>query len=682
MCGIAGFITAEPLDAIEMESRARSMADRLSARGPDDSGTWVHAAAGIAFGFRRLAINDLSEAGHQPMKSASGRYVIVFNGEIYNFLELSRQLGTLGYKFRGHSDTEVLLAAIEEWELESALGRAAGMFAFALWDRDERLLHLVRDRVGIKPLYYGWSGSTFLFGSELKALRANPAFVPEIDPDAVALQLRHRYVPQPYSIYRGIKKLPPGTIFSVRNSQSRISGSGSSRTYWSAMEVIEKGNESPFSGTDRDAIEQLDALLGSVVSQHMIGDVPTGAFLSGGVDSSTVVSLMQAQTNRPVKTFSVGFHEDGYNEAQHAKLVATQLGTDHTEIYVTARETLEIIPRLPALFDEPFSDSSQIPTLLVSTLARRDVVVSLSGDGGDELFGGYNRYVLGPRLWRLLKRIPKFARRRLAEVFRKTPSTTWNRRRGFVLPFVPSGFRLHALRGETNKCGDLLVAQHVDEFYKVLISSWVYPEEVILEPRDPAAAFSALSERTKFHDFTQRMMFFDLATYLPDDILTKVDRASMSVSLEARVPLLDHRVVEFAARVPLHMKIRNGRGKWLLREVLRRHIPQTQNKRPKMGFSIPVGAWLRGPLRDWAEDLLGENRLRREGHFRAEPIRQLWSEHLTGRSDGGDRLWTVLMFEAWLQHWTRGDRHASYARPQLRDSAVTAVPFRHTARSL
>jgi asparagine synthase (glutamine-hydrolysing) len=682
MCGIAGFITTEPLEAFEMESRVRSMADQLSLRGPDDSGTWVHAAVGIALGFRRLAINDLSEAGHQPMKSASGRYVIIFNGEIYNFPELSRQLGTLGYKFRGHSDTEVLLAAIEEWGLESALGRAAGMFAFALWDREERLLHLVRDRVGIKPLYYGWSGSTFLFGSELKALRANPAFVPEIDPNAVALHLRHRYVPQPYSIYRGIKKLPPGTIFSIRSSQSRIPGSGSSHAYWSAMEVIERGNERPFSGTDQDAIEELDTLLGSVVAQHLIGDVPTGAFLSGGVDSSTVVSLMQAQTNRPVKTFSIGFHENGYNEAQHAKLVATQLGTDHTEIYLTARETLDVIPLLPALFDEPFSDSSQIPMLLVSALARRYVIVSLSGDGGDELFGGYNRYVLGPRLWKMLERIPKFARRRIAAMFHNTPSTLWTRGCSFMLPAVPTGFRLHARRGETQKLGELLVAQHVDEFYKALISSWMHPEEVVIEPAESAAAFSTLSERTKLHDFTRRMMYFDLITYLPDDILTKVDRASMSVGLEARVPLLDHRVVEFAARIPLHMKIRNGRGKWLLRQIVSRHIPQTQSERPKMGFSIPVGAWLRGPLRDWAEELLGENRLRREGYFRSEPIRQLWSDHLTGRKEGGDPLWTVLMFEAWLQHWTGDHPHASYVRPQLRDSAVTAVPFGHAARSV
>jgi len=682
MCGIAGFITAEPLDAFEMESRVRSMADRLFQRGPDDSGAWVHAEVGIALGFRRLAVNDLSEAGHQPMKSASGRYVIIFNGEIYNFLELSVLLETLGYKFRGHSDTEVLIAAIEKWGLESALGRAAGMFAFALWDREERLLHLVRDRVGIKPLYYGWSGSTFLFGSELKALRGNPAFVPEIDPDAVALQLRHRCVPQPYSIYRGIKKLPPGTIFSIRSSQSRISGSGSSRAYWSATEVIERGNETPFSGSDQDAIEQLDALLGSVVSQHMIGDVPTGAFLSGGVDSSTVVSLMQAQTNRPIKTFSVGFHENGYNEAQYAKLVATQLGTDHTEVYLTPTETLEVIPRLPTLFDEPFSDSSQIPTFLVSALARRDVIVSLSGDGGDELFGGYNRHVLGPRLWKILERIPKFARRRLATMIQKTPSTLWNRTCSFVLPVVPTDFRLHALRGETQKLEGLLMARSIDEFYKALISSWMHPEEVVSEPAVSAAVFSTLSERTKLHDFTLRMMYFDLITYLPDDVLTKVDRASMSVGLEARVPLLDHRVVEFAARIPLQMKIRNGRGKWVLRKVMSRHIPQTQSERPKMGFSIPLGAWLRGPLRDWAEGLLGENRLRREGHFRSEPIRRLWADHLTGRSEGGDLLWTVLMFEAWLQHWTREDRYVSPVRPRLRDCAVTAIPFGHANRSV
>jgi asparagine synthase (glutamine-hydrolysing) len=664
MCGITGFITREPCDALELHARVKDMADRLVHRGPDDSGTWVDPSAGAALGFRRLAIVDLSPAGHQPMESASGRYVIIFNGEVYNFLELRRELESRNYSFRGHSDTEVMLAAISEWGLEAAVRRFVGMFAFALWDCQDRALHLVRDRLGIKPLYYGWSGKTFLFGSELKSLRANPGFSPEIDRDALTLFFRYQYIPQPYSIYKGIQKLPPGFILTIKPGISSSLEKTSLRAYWSAKDVAERGARDIFAGTEQDATKELDALLREAVRLRMIADVPLGAFLSGGIDSSTVVALMQVQSSRSVKTFTIGFYEDEYNEAQHAKQVAAHLGTDHTELYLSPEQVFDVIPKIPSLYDEPFSDSSQIPTYLVSALARQQVTVSLSGDGGDELFGGYHHYFLGRSIWRGIGWLPYSVRRSLAWMLRQAAPETWNHILKLVAPIFTSRLRT-GLRGDrVHKLAEILAARYSEEFYKELVSCWKRPTELVCSGQEPTTVLGDMNEWATLPSFPQRMMFLDLLTYLPDDILTKVDRASMGVSLEARVPLLDHRVVEFAARIPLGMKIRSGKGKWLLRQVLYRYLPKELIERRKMGFGIPLGAWLRGPLREWAEGLLDERQMRQDGYLRPEPIRKLWVDHLAG-NDWGYYLWAVLMFQSWLQHWMKGQGERSEAVSQV-----------------
>jgi asparagine synthase (glutamine-hydrolysing) len=646
------------------------MADQIVHRGPDDSGAWVDCEAGIALGSRRLAIVDLSPAGHQPMLSSCGRYVIAFNGEVYNFLDLRRELEPKGHSFRGHSDTEVMLEAIREWGLEAAVKKFVGMFAFALWDRRERALHLVRDRLGIKPLYYGSAGKVFLFGSELKALRAHPDFVPAINRDALALLMRHNYIPQPYSIYQGIFKLPPGCLLTIKTRHSAPPVHALPVPYWSAKEVAESGAANPFLGSAQEARDQLDALLRDSVRLRMIADVPLGAFLSGGVDSSAVVALMQAQSNRPVKTFTIGFYEENYNEAPHAKAVAGHLGTEHTELYVTPEEARAVIPKLPVLFDEPFSDSSQIPTHLISALARRQVTVSLSGDGGDELFGGYPRYTLARSLWKWIGWMPRALRRRLAPIVsglahlitaRDTASSdpagaSYDRALGWLAPWSDLYGRPGPMGGKTHKLAEVLALENREALYRYIVSGWKRPVEIVLGAQEPATILTDSARWANLPDFFQRMMFLDLVSYLPDDILTKVDRASMGVSLEARVPILDHRVVEFAARLPSSMKICHGQGKWLLRQVLYQYVPRELIERPKMGFGVPIDAWLRGPLRDWAEELLSEGRLRREGYFHPEPIRSRWAEHLSGQRNWDYCLWDVLVFQAWLEHWSRPGR--------------------------
>ncbi len=627
------------------------MADRLSHRGPDDSGAWVDSDAGVALGFRRLAILDLSHEGHQPMSSTSGRYVMVFNGEVYNFCQLRPELEAKGHRFRGHSDTEVMLAAISEWGIEEAVKKFVGMFAIALWDRSERTLFLIRDRLGIKPLYYGLAGENFLFGSELKALRAHPNLVPEIDPGAVALFLRHNYIPQPYSIYKGIHKLTPGSILRVQADDLAIKGVPTPEVYWSARKVYEEGASSLFQGTQEEALGQLHSLLSQVVGIRMVADVPLGAFLSGGVDSSTVVALMQAQSNRAIKTFTIGFFEDTYNEARQAKKVAQHLGTDHTELYLTSGESMAVIPKLPTLYDEPFSDSSQIPTYLVSTLARQKVTVSLSGDGGDEVFGGYNRYFLGQSAWSMIEWIAPPLRKLLAHGLTRL-SSAWGEAliRGFHLLGI-NNWPVSQPLDKIAKLAEVLPAQSPEEFYRFLVSHWKRPSEVIPDVEEHPTIFSDPTQWSKLLTLSEKMMFLDLVTYLPDDILTKVDRASMGVSLEARVPLLDHRLVEFCARLPLKMKIQANEGKRILRRILYRYVPKELIERPKMGFGIPLGSWLRGPLRDWAEDLLSEGRLKREGHFNPLPIRKMWGEHVTGGRNWQYLLWDVLMFQAWLAQW-------------------------------
>ncbi len=649
MCGIAGFWNTKPGSASELKAIACQMAERLVHRGPDDAGVWMDPAVGLALSFRRLAIFDVSPSGHQPMVSRSGRYVIVFNGEVYNFHELRKELESHGHVFRSQSDTEVILAAVTQWGLEPAVARFVGMFAFALWDRQHRNLHLVRDRLGIKPLYYGWTAATFFFASEPRALRAYPGWTPEINRDALALHMRYSYIPQPHSIYRGIYKLPPGCIWTIHSGGPR--GSGTPRPYWSAKEVAEGGAQSPLRCSHPELIERLDHLLRDAVRLRMRADVPLGAFLSGGVDSSTVAALMQAQSGRPIKTYTIGFHENEYDEARYASLVARHLGTTHTEFYVTPRETLAVIPKLPALYDEPFSDSSQIPTHLVSCLARREVTVSLSGDGGDEVFGGYNRYFWFRRMWRVIEGTPAAWRGFAAWGLQRLPPRFWNRLFSTVDPLVPARLRVRLPGDKIHKLANLLGSRRPEELYLRLVSQWFSPDAVVLGANHAPHVLSEPSLWPKLSDFTRLMMYLDLVSYLPDDILTKVDRASMGVGLEARVPLLDHRVVEFSSRLPLNLKVNKGVGKRILRQVLERYLPPEMMERPKMGFGVPVGKWLCGPLREWAEDLLDLGRLKREGYLRPEPIRQLWAEHLAGHRDWQYSLWPVLMFEAWLEHW-------------------------------
>ncbi len=650
MCGITGFVDLTGrMGNDELRATANRMADALSHRGPDDLGAWADAEAGIALGHRRLSIIDLSPEGHQPMFSACDRYVIGFNGEVYNFLSIREELENLGAapKWRGHSDTEVLLAAISHWGLEEALKSLVGMFAFVLWDQRNRILHLVRDRLGIKPLYYGWVGKTFLFGSELKALRAHPEFEGEIDRDTVALYLRHHYIPAPYSIYKGIYKLPPGTMLALNMADLR--SEPQPKPYWSAIDAAERGVKEPFEGSDGEAIDQLDMLLQDAVRVRMIADVPLGALLSGGIDSSTVVGLMQAKSHRPVKTFTIGFRETGYNEAIYARTVAGCLGTDHTELYVTPEEARAVIPRLPFLYDEPFSDSSQIPTFLVSKMTQEHVKVALSGDGGDEIFGGYNRHTWAMNVWKATGWLPVSVRGLLGSVLASLSPHTWDRLFGAVKPMLPYHLRQEVPGDKIHKLAGVLPARNREALYYLLTSTWKNPGKILRHASEPSSRLNDPRLWPRLSEYAPWMMVMDLLTYLPDDILTKVDRASMGVSLEARVPLLDHRVVEFAWGLPMSMKIRDGQGKWLLRQVLYRYLPKELVERPKMGFAIPIDTWLRGSLRDWAESLLDEKRLGEEGFFEFEPIRKMWVEHLWEKRNWQHHLWAILMFEAWLE---------------------------------
>jgi asparagine synthase (glutamine-hydrolysing) len=645
MCGFAGFWGGVG-NADAAEGVLRLMACAVRHRGPDDAGSWWDDATDLGLAHRRLSIMDLSAEGHQPMRSASGRYVIAYNGEVYNFRELRDRLVGEGAapEFRGHSDTEVMLAAIEAWGLAAAVKRMVGMFAFALWDREQRTLHLVRDRIGIKPLYYGWCGPAFLFGSELKALRAHPAFDTGIDRGALALLIRHNYIPAPSTIYEGIRKLEPGTILTVR-APERWS---EQTVYWSAREMAESGVADPLVGGDADLLDELHDLLAQAVQLRMIADVPLGAFLSGGIDSSTVVALMQAQSTDRVRTFSIGFADDRFDEAAHARSVAAHLGTDHTELYVTPADALAVIPRLPEMYDEPFADSSQIPTFLVSCLARQHVTVSLSGDGGDELFAGYNRYGWGRRLWGSLGWIPRPVRRVGGRALTMVAPDSWDRAFSTVGSVMPSRLRTRLPGNKLHKLAAVIDAESPDAMFYRLTSLWQDPGTVVRGGTEPATAINDRTRWASLQSFTERMMYVDLVSYLPDDILTKVDRASMAVGLEARVPLLDHRVVEHAWRLPLSLKLRDGRTKWALRQVLYRYVPPELIERPKMGFGIPVGDWLRGPLRDWAEDLLAEHRLQADGYLETVTVRQAWREHLSGRLDREYQLWPILMFQAWL----------------------------------
>jgi len=658
MCGLTGFLGGmPPLGGRSEPAVLKGMRDAIAHRGPDDAGLWHNEEQRIGLAHCRLSIVDLSAAGHQPMRSASGRYVIVFNGEIYNHstLRMALESTCCAPAWRGHSDTETLLAGFDAWGIEDTVGRAIGMFAFAVWDANDRVLTLARDRIGEKPLYYGWQGrgnqAVFLFGSELKALCAHPAFDAAIDRTALSLQMRHNYIPAPFSIYEGIAKLPAGCLLTVSLAQREPK----IWAYWSGMQAALSGAAHPFNGSKEQAVDALDALLKDAVRGQMMADVPLGAFLSGGIDSSTVVALMQAQSSRPVKTFSIGFHEEGYDEAQYAKAVARHLGTDHTELYVTARQAMAVIPRLPEIYDEPFSDPSQIPTFLVSQLARRHVAVSLSGDAGDELFCGYERYRMTASLWRKMAAGPLPLRRLAARGLTGISPQTWNRLAHTLERVLPRSLRIANFGDKIHKGAGALEAGSVDALYQRLASHWHDPASLVIGGSNAPGAYADKAAAAAL-DPIARMMALDMLTYLPDDILLKVDRAAMNVSLETRVPFLDHRVVEFAWRLPQSLKLRDGQSKWILRQVLYRYVPPALVERPKMGFGVPIGEWLRGPLRDWAETLLDESRLRSEGYFRPGPVRRKWSEHLSGQRNWAYYLWDVLMFQAWYE------THAGAAR--------------------
>jgi asparagine synthase (glutamine-hydrolysing) len=671
MCGIAGFLGNCQLDAVD---RLRLMIEQLRHRGPDDSGEWIDPEAGVALGHRRLSILDLSDRGHQPMMSMSARYVIIYNGEIYNFADLRAELEkTLpSVRFYGHSDTEIMLAAIEAWGLKKAVKRLVGMFAFALWDRSKRSLSLVRDRIGEKPLYYGWSGNLFLFASELKAIRAHPSFRAEIDRAALDLLLSYDYIPAPHSIYKGIQKLLPGTILTV-SAHPKVETQ--CEEYWSPRKVFEASLDDPFSGTTEEAIQELDRLLRTAVRGQMVADVPVGVLLSGGLDSSLVAALMQAQTTRSVRSFTVGFDEEEANEAGWARRVASQLGTDHTELYVRGADAFSIIPELPRLYDEPYGDSSEIPTYIVAQLASRHVTVCLSGDGGDELFGGYPHYwTMGWLSNKNIGRLPSPMRSAVSWALSALTSQAERNEFGEHHSGSRRGLN-NATRGRLLRLARRFAARSPEARYFISRARWQHGTSMVAGLERSLDAPTERDRWAMLPEGPRMMMYQDLISYLPDDILVKVDRATMGVSLESRAPYLDHRVVEFAARLPVAFKIRDGQGKWPLRGLLHRYVPQHLVDRPKHGFGPPVGQWLRGPLRDWAEDLLDEGRLRREGYLQAGEVRRLWHQHLHAEQRCASLLWTILMFQQWRTYSA-----LTLDRPKLNVDETCSVG-RYTSRT-
>ena len=648
MCGIAGIFTSRP-DRDGIESQAKAMAAMLSHRGPDSSGSWSALEDGVALGHARLSVIDVSDAGHQPMVSHCDRYAMTYNGEIYNFVELRKQLEHAGHRFTGHSDTEVLVQAIAEWGFERTLQAIDGMFALAVWDRHDRCLYLARDKVGEKPLYYGWYGNDFLFASELKAFSVIEGFKPNIDRNVLALYVRYNYIPDPYCIFQGFHKLVPGCWCALSLAAGGVNPDV--QKYWSLESIAESGLNGAPPPNEHDAVEQLDDLLRSAVKQRAVADVPLGAFLSGGIDSSTIVAAMQAQSTDAIKTFSIGFDIPGYNEAPHAKAVAAHLGTDHTELYVDAAEALSVIPQMCSIYDEPFADSSQIPTFLVARLARRDVTVAMSGDAGDELFAGYLRYTLVRTIWRRIAYLPAPMRSMAERLLESLSPRKWDALFGALAPVVPVRYRYSSMGDKIHKLARLLSAVDPLDLYVRLVSLWQRPSELVVgagqnvdetDMRFPSgAAFDSIS----------KMMCVDTQHYLCGDILTKVDRATMASSLETRIPFLDPAVIEFAWRLPLELKLRNGQGKWILRRVLERYLPRNLFERPKQGFGVPIDTWLRGPLREWSEDLLSAERLRNGGYFDPQAVRDTWHAHLAGGRNLQYQLWGMLSFEAWRDAW-------------------------------
>jgi asparagine synthase (glutamine-hydrolysing) len=650
MCGINGFFNIESIFSNNIAIAQMNTA--LHNRGPDAEGSWQDKTFGLVLGHRRLAIQDLSPAGAQPMHSACDQYVLVFNGEIYNHLQLRQQLVQEGLtiNWRGHSDTETILACFVAWGIERTLESITGMFAIALWDRSNKVLTLARDRMGEKPLYWGWQGNSLYFSSELKGMKAHPEFKADINRDSIALLLRHNCIPAPYSIYKGIQKLRAGHWLQLPLEELENSKKAQSQSYWRLNDIVDSGLSNPFKGSPEQAVDALESTLMSSIDSQMLSDVPLGAFLSGGIDSSTVVALMQAQSLRPVKTFTIGFDDAGYNEAKHAKAVAKHLGTEHTELYVRPEDAQSIIPKLSSIYCEPFADSSQIPTFLVSQLARQKVTVALSGDGGDELFGGYNRYLMAQRVLSNNRKLPKAVRKIIAQGLVTLSPNSWDALFNTLAPTIPNRLRLRTPGDKAHKLAGVLDIDNEHECYHKLTSHWQDPTSIVIGAKEPLTLITDINAWPKTDSFQHAMMAMDAQTYMTDDILVKVDRAAMANSLETRVPMLDHRVIELAWHMPLDYKIRNGEGKWLLKQVLFRHVPKTLVERPKMGFGIPLHDWLRDSLRDWAEALLDESLLRQQGYFHPLPIRKMWEEHLSGVRNHQANLWSILMFQAWLEN--------------------------------
>jgi asparagine synthase (glutamine-hydrolysing) len=642
MCGIVGFLGGRQF-AAEGHANAilEQMANKISHRGPDNFGIWSERGSRIGLGHRRLSILDLSEAGAQPMASKSGHLKLVFNGEIYNHLELREQLNT---SWDGHSDTETLLMGFQVWGIPETLRKCSGMFAFALWDKVEQKLTLGRDRMGEKPLYYGWFGegddATFVFGSELKSFKEHPNVQFNLDRNSIALYLRHTCIPSPYSIYEEVSKLPPATTLSI----SIDDRTKSPEEYWSIEEAIQRGKAAPFSGDFEACSLELEYRLMQSVKNQMISDVPIGAFLSGGIDSSTIVALMQKQSSKPVKTFTIGFNEEQFDEARYASAVAKHLKTDHTELYVSSEEAQSVIPQLPSIYDEPFADSSQIPTYLVSKLARSQVTVSLSGDAGDELFGGYNRYTMVDNLWNKLEKVPRPLRSLLSGSLKQLSPSTWD------IIAKTLNYKKHQHFGEKiHKIAAALPSRDLKDLYTSFVSTWDNPAEIVLGATEHPTLLTHNLGTIADLDHAEKMMYLDAKSYLPDDILTKVDRAAMATSLETRIPMLDADIVEFAWTLPMGFKIRNGKSKAILRHILNRHVPTQLVERPKMGFGVPIDRWLRGPMREWADDLLSEHRLKSDSVFDVKKVTKRWAEHKSGKYNWQHSIWAILMFQAWLE---------------------------------
>lgn len=647
MCGLVGFFSS--INYSESSVLLQRMSDAISHRGPDSAGSWVDAATGLHLAHRRLSIQDLSMSASQPMCSACGRYVIAFNGEIYNHLKVRNLLFQAGCSvaWRSHSDTETLVECFAFWGIEKTLKIIGGMFSIAIFDTQNKSLYLARDRMGEKPLYWGWQGETLLFCSEVKALKPHPAFKGNVDRDSLALLMRHNCIPAPYSIYSGISKLPPGSYIEIPLSDICKAKSSVPQCYWSIDSLGCGDNLESFPTSDESVIDKTEIILKSVIDDHMISDVPVGAFLSGGIDSSLVAALMQLSSVEKVKTFTIGFDDKGYNEAIHAKAVAAHLGTDHCELYVSPADARNIIPSLPDVYCEPFADSSQIPTYLVSKLASRSVKVCLSGDGADELFGGYNRYLMAKNVWSFLARFPSPIRRTLSSFFKGVPPTCWDQFFSLLSPVIPEKYQLRMIGEKFHKLASVMGEESEASFYRNLTSHWKNPGSLVLQSSEPKTLVSDSSSWSEEAGFLNNMMLLDAQTYLPDDIFVKVDRASMSNSLETRTPFVDHRLIKYALNLPMNYKIRGNEGKWILRQVLYRHVPSSLVDRPKMGFGIPLGDWLRGPLREWAESLINEPRIVSEGFFNPSLVSEVWKQHLSGKQNNQHLLWNILMFQSW-----------------------------------